>query len=223
MARRRKVGNLLALGILALLVPGDPLHPYRIATLLRRTGKEHDMRIKWGSFYTVVANLEKHGFIEATEAEREGRRPERTAYTITEAGRAELRDWLAELVGTPTVDAGPFESALSVLGVLPPDDVVRLLEERLANLDAEITAARLSLGASEGVPRVFLIEVEYSLAMREAEAAWVRHFLRELDEGTMSGLAEWRAWHEHGGRPAAWDALLDGGAPGEEGAARDAG
>ncbi|GLZ77900.1 PadR family transcriptional regulator [Actinorhabdospora filicis] len=209
MPQRRKVGNLIALGVLALLVPGEPLHPYRIATLLKRTGKEHDMRIKWGSFYTVVANLEKHGFIEAVEAGREGRRPERTAYTITAAGRAELRDWLAELVRTPRPDAGPFESALSVLGVLPPDEVVALLEERLANLDAEITATRLTLGAGEDVPRVFLIEVEYALAMREAEAAWVRHLLGELGEGTMSGLAEWREWHEHGGRPASWDALLD--------------
>jgi len=28
MAKRRKVGNMLALGLLALLVPGRPMHPY---------------------------------------------------------------------------------------------------------------------------------------------------------------------------------------------------
>lgn len=208
MAQRRKVSNLLALGVLALLVPGEALHPYRIATLLRETGKEHDMRIKWGSFYTVIANLEKHGFIEAVDENRAGRRPERTEYVITPAGRAEMHDWLSELVGTPATEAGTFESALSVLGVLPPDDVVRLLNERLSRLDGDIAAMKADLAASGQVPRVFLIEVEFALAMREAEAAWVRHLLTELDEGTMSGLAEWREWHEHGSRPVHWDAML---------------
>lgn len=211
MTRRRKVSNLLALGVLALLVPGEPLHPYRIATLLKRTGKEHDMRIKWGSFYTVVANLEKYGFIAAVETDRDGRRPERTAYVITGEGRAELRDWVAELVGTPETEAGKFESALSVLGVLPPGDVNRLLTERADRLEAEIAEGRKTLEASTEVPRVFLIEVEYSLAMREAEAAWVRGLLKELGEGTMSGLAEWRRWHESGVESAEWAALLDDG------------
>src|SRR3954452_20859240 len=77
MAKRRKVGNLLALGLLALLVPGGPMHPYEMATMLRRTGKEQDLSIKWGSLYTVVGNLEKHGFIAAVDTARAGRRPER--------------------------------------------------------------------------------------------------------------------------------------------------
>jgi DNA-binding PadR family transcriptional regulator len=100
-AKRRKVGNMLALALLALLVPGQPMHPYEMASVLRRTGKERDMKIKWGSLYTVVQNLEKHGFIAATGSNREGRRPERTVYAITDAGRAEIRDWLHELVADP--------------------------------------------------------------------------------------------------------------------------
>jgi DNA-binding PadR family transcriptional regulator len=46
MAKRRKVGNLLALAILAQLDSMRPMHPYELATVLRRTGKEHDMAIK---------------------------------------------------------------------------------------------------------------------------------------------------------------------------------
>ena len=91
MAKRRKVGNLLALAILALLVPGRPMHPYEMATVLRKTGKERDFRIKWGSLYTVVQNLERHGFIEEAGSDRAGRRPERTRYAITGPGRAEPR------------------------------------------------------------------------------------------------------------------------------------
>jgi DNA-binding PadR family transcriptional regulator len=211
MAKRRKVSNLLALALLALLAPGSPMHPYQMATVLRRTGKEHDMKIKWGSLYTVVQNLEKHGFITATGSDRDGRRPERTVYAITDAGRAELRDWLSELVAVPEPEFPRFEAALSVLGVLPPDEVTALLEQRVRALDAGIAAERAMLAeAAREVPRVFLVESEFALAMREAEAAWVRSLLRELAEGTLSGAAEWREYHRTGGVPPRWSQLLEG-------------
>jgi DNA-binding PadR family transcriptional regulator len=207
-AKRRSVRNLLALGLLALLFPGTPMHPYEMANLLRRTGKEQDMKIKWGSLYTVVQNLEKHGFIKAVSSDREGRRPERTVYTITDAGRAELRDWLRELVGTPEPELSRFEAALSVLGVLPPDEATNLLAERLRALEAGIAAQRALLANSSQVPRLFLVEAEYALAMREAEAAWVRSLWKELTEETLPGIAEWRAYHETGGPPPEWTKLL---------------
>ena len=207
MAKRRKVGNLLALGLLALLVPGRPMHPYEMATLLRRTGKEEDLQIKWGSLYTVVQNLEKHGFIAATETSRAGKRPERTRYALTEAGRAEITDWLRELVAEPRKEESRFEAALSVVGVLPPDEVRQLLERRVGVLDERIAGQRAAL-AAEQVPRLFLIEAEYALALRVAEAAWVRSLLAELTDGTLPGLAEWRRWHETGETPAGWEELL---------------
>jgi DNA-binding PadR family transcriptional regulator len=208
-AKRRRVGNLLALALLALLAPGTPMHPYEMANLLRRTGKEQDMKIKWGSLYTVVQNLEKHGLIKAVSSDRDGRRPERTVYAITDAGRAELRDWLHELVGTPEPELSRFEAALSVLGVLPPDEATTLLAERLRALEAGIAAQQTLLADSSAVPRLFLIEAEYLLAMREAEAAWVRSLLRELTEETLPGIAEWRAYHETGGGPPPeWTKLL---------------
>lgn len=202
MAKRRKVGNLLALAILAVLVPGRPMHPYQMATVLRKTGKEHDMRIKWGSLYTVVQNLEKHGFIQATGTDREGRRPERTIYAITHAGRAELEDWLRELVAVPAPEPSRFEAALSVLGVLSPDEATALLDQRLRALDEDIAARQPMLEQTgKHVARMFLIEAEYALAMRRAEAEWVRGLLAELAHGTLPGLAEWREYHQTGHVP----------------------
>ena len=94
---RRKVSNLMALSLLSLLTE-RPMYPYEMASKLREYGKDQAIKINWGSLYTVVQNLEKHGFIEAVEVAREGRQPERTTYRITEAGRAELKDWLRELI-----------------------------------------------------------------------------------------------------------------------------
>src|SRR5712671_3089158 len=91
-AKRRKVGNLLALALLSLLAQ-RPMYPYEMAQTLKARGKDNTIKINWGSLYTVVQNLEKYGFIEVDGTEREGHQPERTTYRITEAGQAELRDW----------------------------------------------------------------------------------------------------------------------------------
>src|SRR6476469_7318066 len=69
---RRKVSNLMALSLLSLLTE-RPMYPYEMASKLREYGKDQAIKINWGSLYTVVQNLEKHGFIAAVEGAREGR------------------------------------------------------------------------------------------------------------------------------------------------------
>lgn len=212
MAKRRKVSNLMALALLALLTAGEPMHPYEMASMLRRTGKERDMKIKWGSLYTVVQNLEKNGFIAATSSAREGRRPERTNYVITDAGRAELKDWLRELVGDPEPEFPRFQAALSVIGVLSPDELIPLLERRARMLDESIAADRAMLAdTAKQVARVFLIEEEFALALREAELAWLRGLLREIADGTLEGVREWRQYHATGQMPEEYRQMLMGG------------
>ncbi|MEV6303127.1 PadR family transcriptional regulator [Actinoplanes sp. NPDC051861] len=209
MARRRKVSNLLGLHILATLSM-QPAHPYEIATQLRAFGKDQDIKIQWGSLYTVVQNLEKHGFIEAAETVREGRRPERTVYRLTEDGRQEMTDWMRDLIGVPEPEFPKLRSALSVAGVLPPDEMIGLLQQRLDLLTAENSAARQALEvAGRTVPRLFLIEAEFALAVREAETTWVSGFLAELRAGSMAGISAWRQVHETGEMPDLADFLKE--------------
>jgi DNA-binding PadR family transcriptional regulator len=202
MAKRRRVGNLLALAVLSALLT-RPMHPYEMASVLRGRGKDRDMAIKWGSLYTVVGNLERHGLVEAAGTSRQGARPERTAYRITAAGRDELEDWVRELVSVPETEPSRFKAGLSVLGVLAPDEAARLLRRRVERLQERITAGRAALAEdAREVPRLFLIESEYDLALAEAEAAWARALLEELTTGSLPGLDQWRAWHLTGEIPA---------------------
>jgi DNA-binding PadR family transcriptional regulator len=198
MAKRRKLGNPLALAVLA-CVTERPMHPYEMASTLRARGKDHSIKINWGSLYTVVQNLEKHGFIAATGTARQGRRPERTVYSITDAGREELEDWLRELVREPEREYARFEAALSLLPVLPPEEAAEMLELRLRRLDLEITGEQAILDqVRKELPRLFLIEAEYHLAMLRAEAEFVRCLHREVTDGSLSGIEGWRAYHETG-------------------------
>jgi DNA-binding PadR family transcriptional regulator len=201
-AKRRPVSNLLALAVLATLVQ-RPMHPYEMASVLKARGKDEDMRFKWGSLYTVVGNLAKHGLIETVETQRQGARPERTVYRITDTGREELTDWVRELLRAPEPETSRFEAGLSVLGALGPGEVTQLLGERLSLLDNQIQQRRTRLADElQWLPRLFLLESEYELRAREAEADWVRGLLGELTEGTFPGLAQWRAYHETGEVPA---------------------
>jgi DNA-binding PadR family transcriptional regulator len=200
-AKRRKVGNLLALALLSLLAQ-QPMYPYQMAQTLRARGKDKTIKINWGSLYTVVQNLEKNGFVEEAGTVREGRQPERTVYQITDAGMAELKDWMRELISVPEDEHGGFVAALSEGGILSPGEMMDLLRRRLAALDEANAGHEADLKLwTKRLPRVLLIESEYELTMRKAEADWVRGLLKEITEGTISGIDAWRRMHETGQPP----------------------
>jgi DNA-binding PadR family transcriptional regulator len=210
MAEKRKVANLMALAVLATVVQ-RPMHRYEMASVMRARGKDRDMDIKWGSLYTVVQNLEKNGYLESIGITRQGARPERTVYQITDAGRDELVGWTRELIAEPEAEHTRFIAGLSVLAVLTPQDVVDLLRLRLDRLTETIDTLRRQLEQASDVPRLFLIEDEYRIAMTQAEADWTRSLLDELSSGTFPHLDVWRRWHESGDIPAEFTDLAERG------------
>lgn len=203
---RRKVTSPLALAVLASLRE-RPMHPYEIGRLLRHRGKDESIKIRLGSLYTVVQNLEDRGLVAAEGTTRAGRRPERTVYRLTDIGREELEDRLRELISEPTKEYSQFEAALSLMMVLSPDEVVRLLTERLRLLEVEMAMTRAALHeliVEQHLPRLFLLETEYAHAMRRAEADWVRGAIAELSDGSIAGVEGWRTWQRTGETPAEW-------------------
>ncbi|MFI9504308.1 PadR family transcriptional regulator [Nocardia sp. NPDC052566] len=212
MATKRKVNNLLALAVLSVIVE-RPMHRYEIATALKDRGKDRDMDIKWGSLYTVVQNMAKANFLEIIGSERDGARPERTIYRITDAGRAELLDWTRELIAVPESEHHRFVAGLSILGVIPPDEVIELLGKRVEALRHSIEAVHRELAdiAESGLPRLFIIETEYGMAMLEAEMAWANSLRAELVDGTFPMLDEWRRFHADHLSPSEVTALVERG------------
>ena len=134
------------------------MHPYEMAATMRSHGIEHAIKLNYGSLYTVVNNLAKHGLIEGMEATREGRRPERTVYRLTHAGLAELEQWLTELLGSPVKEYPQFEAALSLLSVLGPGRVLEALRDRESALEKALSDGRAEVAALPWLPRLFLLE-----------------------------------------------------------------
>jgi len=198
----RSTSNPLALAVLACLSE-RPMHPYEMASTMRERGKEHSIKLNYGSLYTVVDNLAKHGLIEAVEARREGRRPERTVYQLTDTGRVKLEAWMSELLSTPVKEYPQFEAALSLMPVLHPDTVLDLLRVRIRTLEKQIGEEQVMLDAAgkAGLPRLLLIEAEFHLALRKTELSWVRNLAGDLEAGTLEGQDAWRTLAETGQLP----------------------
>jgi len=194
---RRKVSNPLALAVLSCLNE-RPMHPYEISTTLRTRGKEQSIKLNYGSLYAVVESLAKHGLIAPVETTREGRRPQRTVYEITEAGVAEHDDWLAELLSTPQREYTSLEAGLSLMAGLPPDEVARLLEERAERLRLELGGidATHKAVAEMGLPRIFMVESEFRAHMLGAELGYVSGLAAEIRTGELAGTNVWRRMHE---------------------------
>ncbi len=193
---RRKVGNPLALAVLACLFE-RPMHPYEMASTLRERHKDESIKLNYGSLYSVVEALQRHGLIEAQETERNGRRPERTVYAITNPGALELTDWLSELLSTPVKEYRQFEAALSLLPVLEPGEAVVLLEQRCRRLETQLSQRRAvtEMLKSRQLPRLFSVEFEYSTVLLAAELEWVRTLVGEITSGTLDGSEFWSAIH----------------------------
>jgi DNA-binding PadR family transcriptional regulator len=195
MAKRRKVGNPLALAVLASLLE-RPMHPYELGRQLKERGKDRNIKYNHGSLYMVVEQLARAEFIEAQETVRDTQRPERTVYALTDAGRRELDDWMREIVAVPREEYPLFGVALSLLGALAPDDVIELLARRLATLNdqAEEVRSLTKQAIEQGLHPFFLIEEDYRLALVEAERSFVADLLESIKDRDYT--RPWREWHE---------------------------
>jgi hypothetical protein len=149
------------------------MHLYEMSSILRERRKEDSIKLNYGSLYSVVESLQKRG-------------------------AQVMVDWLVELLSTPKKEFTQFEAALSLASALPPDQVVELLGQRLRNLrfHQRATEAMFAEAASVKMPRLFMIEAEFTAALQTAEIAFVEELLGELRAETLGGFAMWRRMHE---------------------------
>ena len=182
--RERLPRTPLALAVLNLLAE-RPMHPYEMKIMMAERGHSRVIRLKGASVYDTVERLERLGFIRSLETSREGRRPERTVYDITEAGRDELRAWMRDLLSMPVPEYPQFAAALAfMVGLQDRDEIVSLLTTRTVALEAEIAASDALLRSVQvaDFPRIFVVEEEYGQTMRRAELEWVRNLIQRLKQ-----------------------------------------
>lgn len=197
---KRKVSNLLALAVLSLLTE-RPMHPYEMSSVMRERGVSEVIKLNQSSLYAVIEALLREEWITAVEVQREGRYPERTVYGATDAGRAELVDWLRALLRQPATEYTQFAAGLAFVGHLAPQEVVELLQEHARYLQEQYSyvGSGTEKAYAFKVDRIFLIENLYTLAMLEAKIAFIKQLIQEINDGTLTEMQDahmvWKIEH----------------------------
>lgn len=189
----KRVSNPLALAVLAFLMQ-RPMHPYELGKLLKQRNTGESISYKHASLYMVVGQLSRDGYIAAQETVREGQRPERTVYRLTDDGEAELRARMRESVAEPVKEYPRFEAALSLIAVLPPEEVTGLLEQRRDALTERAEGIRAHLRES-AIDPLWLIEDEYRLELTLAEVRFIERFQHLIAQGGPEFGDFWRKLH----------------------------
>jgi DNA-binding PadR family transcriptional regulator len=172
------LANPIALAALGALLE-RPMHPYQLARVLAERG----VPVNRGSLYDTVEAMARAGWVAPQPSERQGARPQRTPYVLTEDGRAELVRRLDSQVREPRPEFPEFLGAISHLGVLGPKRAVEALSERAERLAGIIAEDQQRLEEAVGertAPRLFVIEAEYALAMLRAERDWVLALIEDI-------------------------------------------
>ncbi len=168
------------------------MHPYEMQQVVRERCTDYVVKVRAGSLYHTIERLHGLGLIEPVETGRDGRRPERTVYAVTDIGRDEYRLNLHDLVRYPEDEYPVFGAAIEMLATLPATEAARLLEQRVTAVEAELAAydqVATSL-AKRGIPRANTVEIEYAQAMRRAELAWIRQTVDDIRSGDLAWTQE---------------------------------
>lgn len=176
----------VAVMILATLREGD-MHTYELVRLLRERKDDRLVPLQKGTMYHTVARLERDGLLAEVGVDRHGNRPERTTYTLLDAGRQAVEEWVRTEL--PQIErAADFRVALAEAHNLERDEVVALLDRRRALLVASAHEHRTGLdgAAHRGVPDQFMVEVQRQAALLDAELAWQDALRARLVDGSLA-------------------------------------
>ena len=187
----------LALSILELL-DEEPMHPYEMASKMRARHHDEFIRLNFGTLYHTVDVLERSGWILPVEREKEGRRPERTIYKLTDSGREALTRTLADLLRQPRREYPQFAAGLMFMHHLTAPEASAHLKDRAAVLEGKVAKLEMVLHElrEQGLGRLALIELEHKIAMLDAERKWVLGLAQEIDEGKLEWKVGIDAGHE---------------------------
>jgi DNA-binding PadR family transcriptional regulator len=177
----------LAVAALALLAEG-PTHPYEMYQTLVLRSEDRLVKVRPGSLYHTVDRLARQGLVRATGTEREGNRPERTTYEITEEGTLALGERVADIIATPVNEFPEFPLGLGEAHNLPLETVIELLRKRVGLMRADITLLDDGIHRvrAKGLPEKYWLDVRYLRTTAEAEATALEALIDDLASGAIS-------------------------------------
>lgn len=164
--------------VILVLVGEAGAGPHDLVRMMRRG------RVYWtapeSQYYAEPKRLAEAGYLQATK--QPGRTHERTHYTLTDAGRRALKEWLATPTRFPRVQNEPI---VRLLGAEYADrgELLASLSALRDDLDELDEALRVAEAQERELPhRATALRINRRLAQRiiDAHRAWLEEVEREL-------------------------------------------
>lgn len=161
------------LGILALLAEEDMYGAQLRAQFETRTGGTWPLNI--GQVYTTLARLERDGLVSQSGGPDEDGR---IAYSLTEAGRAEVDEWWFTPVDRSSTPRDELVIKLALSVTAAGVDVTRVVQtQRTATLRhlRDLTKLKRAAAPEDGSELAWLLVLDNLVFAAEAEVRWLDH------------------------------------------------
>lgn len=177
----------LAMAVLELLHERN-MHPYEMTQLMRERRVDYRVKLRPGSLYHTVERLEGQGIIEIVDTQRQGRRPERTVYGLTEAGRDLFVEQARAMLAAPAQEYPQYPVALSAAGELECEDALEQLRMRVVSLRARIAADQVVIDhvLTKQLPKMYWIDYAFVHHQRQSELDWTERLIGDLESGRIT-------------------------------------
>ncbi|MGH7609172.1 MAG: PadR family transcriptional regulator [Candidatus Dormibacteria bacterium] len=204
-------GEVTRLTLLALLAALGPRHGYGLREVMESWRMDAWADIRYGSIYQMLPRMARAGLVAEVDHHREGRRPARTTYAITDSGRAELHLLLRHAWSSPVHEVQPVNVALSFygLGLLGAEEVGDCLARRLAWLEVGATqlegeqARTLAMCSDPADARRLTDHFDHFRRLIDLERGWTRQVLDHVRSGAYAAAEPQVASAQAAGRRAA--------------------
>lgn len=180
--------NLTRLVVLGLLAERGAQHGHQLRHDIRLTKADEWAGVGAGSLHRELRKLADDGLIETVRVERVDRRPERTIFQITDAGRTELDRLREQALTTLPGASDPMAAALIFAGTTASTALGTLLARHRVVVEAELArlAAERAHGEAEGYLRPEVSPLQAAAFRRselraQAELAWHDEWDRVFD------------------------------------------
>jgi DNA-binding PadR family transcriptional regulator len=173
--------------LLAILDQG-PCYGYQLrAEFDRRTGSTWPLNV--GQVYSTLDRLERDGLVAKGDTDTEGH----VYFEITDAGHAEVTDWLGSPIVRTAAARDELAIKLAIAVTLPGVDIARVIQvQRMASLRSlqEMTKTKNATAEPESSKELaWMLVIDSLIFQAEAEVRWLDHSETRLARASAAGLA----------------------------------
>ena len=162
--------ELLILGLLR----SQAMHGYKLMDRIHKV-MSVCADIKRPTSYFVLENMKGKGWVTSTTV-KDGKRPERKVYQVTEAGESDYQAILRESLRMPLKMDSRGDIVFGFIQDLPNEESITLLGERKQLLEKDLAEVR-SIPAHSGGPKWVIEHREQTI---EREIQWVNQIIGRL-------------------------------------------